>query len=183
MASHTKARSRSAKAKNGLLWYLTWPLHVVPRWVVWWGKELMAGLALGLCEGIRIGWYEIRARRIVKRCRAEGVTIYDLQIWDLLRSITFGRQLNRDGVVVCSNCKIPTHTPHCHHIKHVATHPQLAFTPRNLTGLCPPCHQEEHPGIDLGVSPQRRPVPLPPLRRIEGRRLRRKHRLATSGQN
>lgn len=173
MTSRSRARTR-AKTKNGLLWWLTWPLHVAPRWVGWWVKEFLVGLAIGLCQGVRIGWYEIRAAKIVKRCKESDTKIYDLDVWELLRSITFERQRNKTGVVVCSGCHQPTDNPHCHHIKHVAYHPKLAFSPWNLTGLCPPCHQNEHPTVQLSPAPLRKPLTVPGVRRA--RKLRQKHR-------
>lgn len=171
MIRRTGATSRKAKTMNGLLWWITWPIHVVPRLILWLLKELVAGLWLGLIQGFRIGYYEARAERTIKRCKAAGIEIYDLEIWGLLRSITFDRQRNRKGEVVCKGCKQPTTSPHCHHIKHVARHPRLAFTPSNLVGLCGPCHQDEHPGVPLSnVAP--RPSPLPFRRGRKGRRLR-----------
>ncbi|MDB4306189.1 HNH endonuclease [bacterium] len=145
----------------------------MPRWLIWWFKEGLVGLVLGLFQGFRIGWYEIRAVKILKECKRQNIKLYDLDIWDLLRSITFKRQRDRHGVVVCSGCKIPTHEPHCHHIKHVAYAPKLAFSPGNLTGLCPHCHQDQHPEIDLG----HKRVPLPVRQVTHGHRLRRGQRL------
>lgn len=175
MASRSRSRTRKAKTTHGVIWYLTWPLHVVPRWLLWWLWELLAGLWLGFCQGVRIGWYEVRSERYLAQYKREGTTLYEQDIWRLLRSITFEPQRNRDGVVICKGCKLPTHSPHCHHIKGVAYHPQLAFTPSNLVGLCADCHDEEHPKIRIvGAS---RPLVIPALRRVKGR-LRRKHRLA-----
>lgn len=170
MARKTRSASRRSGAMSTALWWATWPIHVVPRWIFYLTKELGAGLALGFCQGIRIAWWELKAEKVVRKYRKTDENIYGLDIWQLLRTITFDRQRNRQGEVVCAHCKLVTFEPHCHHIKHVAYHPKLAFTPSNLIGLCGSCHQAEHPSVPLSVSAQ-----APGRRLGPGRRARRRH--------
>jgi 5-methylcytosine-specific restriction endonuclease McrA len=178
-ASRTSRRTAGAKRNHGVLWYVTWPLHVVPRWFLWLLWHFLASFCLGLLQGARIGWYIKHARWVLNDCKKRGETMYDLDIWQLLRTITFERQRNYDGVVVCKTCKLPTTTPHCHHKKHVAYHPTLAFTPSNLVGLCPACHQAEHPDLNIAQAPRapRQTFHVDGVRKARGRRLRRKHRV------
>lgn len=146
-----------------ILWRIAW---LFPSLIL----AFLEALLMGTIQGSRIAWYETRAKEIVRATRKRGEQIYDLAIWELLRQITFDKQRNRDGHVVCSGCKQPVLEPHCHHKQSVAYKPELAFTPSNLTGLCASCHQLEHPGTEIwGVDRVRRPNPAARLRRAKRR--------------
>ena len=129
----------------------------------------------GFFEGLVIGWYELRAKKVVARCKAEGTRIYDLPHWLWLRSLILDRQRNWEGDVVCKHCKEVTHTPHCHHKQGVAYKPHLAFTPSNLEALCPDCHQACHPEVEIwGSSSSVSSSKSPEYRRGAAARLRAK---------
>lgn len=123
------------------LFALAWWLTIGILKLGWW-------LLVGLAQGVWIGYYEARAKAILAKWRRKGISIYDTRIWRLLRRVTTA-PYRYGGMVECQRCLMPTPTPHCHHIEEISECPELAFTPSNLTPLCPECHQAVHPGIPI----------------------------------
>ena len=57
------------------------------------------------------------------------------------------RRMFKDNNPLCISCENKGRsvaTEHVHHIKHVATHPELINDPNNLMALCKSCHEKMH---------------------------------------
>lgn len=143
-------RRKNAPPRKSFAWWVTWPVHTIPRYLGWWAKEFLAGLGSGLVQGARIGWHEVRAVKIQAKWEEKGISFYSTPIWGLLREITFDPHRTVTGGVRCEECKTETFGAHCHHIVHIAQDNRLAFTPSNLQALCPGCHDDKHPNIKIG---------------------------------
>ena len=119
--------------------------------IVWW-------LLVGLGQGLRIGYYEASAKRVLAKWQRKGISLYDTSIWRLLRRIITEPVTDAYGRVECQGCFNLFPFVHCHHIEWISRRPDLAFTPSNLTPLCPECHQLEHPSTPIFRLPNRRSV-------------------------
>lgn len=137
MARRRRKPNHPLKGLFALAWWLT--IGVLK--LGWW-------LLSALCQGLWNGYYEAFPERKLAKWRRKGVSIYDTRIWRYLRKITT-EPYREGGWVECQRCYELTPSPHCHHIEEISECPELAFTPSNLTPLCPECHQAMHPGIPI----------------------------------
>ena len=120
-----------------ILWAIGWPILRFCGWLV-----------VGLAQGMRLGYYEANAARLLVKWRRQGISLYETRAWRYVRKVAF-EPYRTDRGTECAHCGILTNVPHGHHVQWVSKAPHLALTVTNVLPLCQVCHQDEHPDTNI----------------------------------